>query len=90
MVNGIRQVDKMLGVEEILPSKYEVNQRESRRAIYAKNDIKMGKVIENDDLIILRPSPTGCLFPEEVDNIIGKMALKQIKKGNLLKKDLIK
>ena len=90
MVNGIRQVDKMLGVEEILPSKYEVNQRHSRRAIYAKNDIEMGKVFEKDDLIILRPSPTGCLLPEEVDNIIGKMASKQIKKGNILKEDLIK
>lgn len=90
MVKGIRQVDKMLGVEEILPSKYEVNQRHSRRAIYAKNDIEMGKVFEKDDLIILRPSPTGCLLPEEVDNIIGKMASKQIKKGDLLKEDLIK
>jgi N,N'-diacetyllegionaminate synthase len=90
MVNGIRQVDKMLGVEEITPSIYEVNQRESRRAIYAKNDIKTGKVIKKDDLIILRPSPTGCLLPEEITNIIGKMALKRIKKGDILKKDLIK
>ena len=90
MVNGIRQVDKMLGVEEILPSKYEVNQRHSRRAIYAKNDIEMGKVFEKDDLIILRPSPIDCLLPEEVDNIIGKIASKQIKKGDLLKEDLIK
>ena len=90
MVKGIKQVDKMLGVEEITPSKYEVNQRESRRAIYAKKDIGTGKVIEKDDLIILRPSPTGCLIPEEIDNIIGKVALKQIKKGNILKKDLIK
>ena len=90
MVNGIRQVDKMLGVEEIIPSEYEVNQRQSRRAIYANNDIEMGKVVEKDDLIILRPSPTGCLLPEEVDNIVGKMALKSIKKGDLLKEDLIK
>ena len=90
MVNGIRQVDKMLGVEEILPSKYEVNQRQSRRAIYAKNDIEMGEVIEKDDLIILRPSPTGCINPEELDNITGKMALKSIKKGDLLTEDLIK
>ena len=52
MVNGIRQVDKMLGVEKILPSKYEVNQRHSRRAIYAKNDIEMGKVFEKDEFYL--------------------------------------
>ena len=90
MVNGIRQIDRMLGVEEIQPTKYEVTQRQSRRAIYAKNDIKMGNVIKKDDLIILRPSPAGCLLPEELDNIVGKMATKKIKKGDLLKEDLMK
>ena len=90
MVKGIRQVEKMLGVEEIIPSKSEINQRESRRAIYAKKNIQMGKIIEKDDLIILRPSPKGCLLPEEINNIIGKIASRYIEKGNLLKEDLIK
>ena len=89
MVNGIRTVEKMLGSEEILPSDYELGQRKSRRAIYAKNDIKSGKTIKKDDLIILRPSPTGCILPNEINNIIGKRARKYIKKGDLLKKDLI-
>jgi sialic acid synthase SpsE len=89
MVNGIRTVEKMLGSEEILPSKYEINQRKSRRAIYAKNDIQLGKTIEKGDLIILRPSPEGCLLPNEINNIIGKTAQRHIKKGDLLKEDLI-
>lgn len=89
MVNGIRQVEKMLGVEKILPSKSEINQRESRRAIYAKKDIKLGKTIDESDLIILRPSPADCLLPEEINDILGKKASKNIEKGDLLKKDLI-
>jgi N-acetylneuraminate synthase/N,N'-diacetyllegionaminate synthase len=89
MVNGIRTVEKMLGSEDILPSDYELGQRKSRRAIYAKNDIKSGKTIKKDDLIILRPSPQGCMIPNEINNIIGKRARKYIKKGDLLKEDLI-
>ena len=89
MVNGIRTVEKMLGSEDISPSNYELGQRKSRRAIYAKNDIKSGKTIKKDDLIILRPSPTGCLLPKEINRIIGKTASKDIIKGDLLKEDLI-
>ncbi len=84
MINGIREVEKMLGTETICTAASEITEREWRRAIYAKKYIKKGKVIQEEDIIILRPSPEGALSPKHVEDLKGKKTVKNIKKGNLI------
>ena len=82
MVTGIREVEKMLGAEEIKPAECEINEREWRRAIYAACDIPEGTIITKDMLIIVRPSPEESLAPKYLKELLGKELKKNIKKGD--------
>jgi N-acetylneuraminate synthase len=59
------------GVKEV-----QKNERETvivqRRAIRAARDLKAGSKIKREDLVVLRPCPTGALRPFEFSQIIGK------------------
>lgn len=90
MIKGIREVEKMLGTEEIKASDSEINEREWRRAIYAKKDIEEGKTIEKEDIIFLRPSPPESISPSAKNDILGKKTVKFIKKNNFITKDAFK
>jgi N-acetylneuraminate synthase/N,N'-diacetyllegionaminate synthase len=89
MVTAIRDVEKMLGTEEIKPVESEINERKWRRAIYAACDISKGTVITKDMLMIVRPSPEGSLAPKYLKEVLGKRIKKDIKKGELLTKEMV-
>jgi N-acetylneuraminate synthase/N,N'-diacetyllegionaminate synthase len=89
MVTGIKEVEKMLGAEEIKPAECEINEREWRRAIYAACDIPEGTIITNDMLMIVRPSPEGSLAPKYLKEVLGKRIKKDIKNGEFLTKEMV-
>ena len=89
MVTGIKEVEKMLGAEEIKPAECEINEREWRRAIYAACDILEGTIITKDMLMIVRPSPDGSLAPKYLNELLGKRIKKNIKRGDFFTKEMV-
>jgi sialic acid synthase SpsE len=89
MVIAIREVEKMLGSEEIKPATSEINERNWRRAIYAAKDISEGTTITADMVMIVRPSPEGSIAPKYIKELLSKRTKKDIKKGNPFTKDIV-
>ena len=58
-----------------------------RKSIYAKKNIPQGKIIEREDIALLRPAIG--FGPENLKKIIGKKAKKFIKIDSIIKKDHI-
>ena len=77
MVDSIREVEKAMG-----STRKEVQKEESetvfvqRRCLYAKNDLKKGQVIREDDLDVLRPALG--ILPKFKNVVIGKTVNKDI------------
>jgi sialic acid synthase SpsE len=55
-----------------------------RRAIRATQDLKVGHVITNEDLIMLRPCPKNALPPYEITKVLGKSLSREIKQGDFI------
>ena len=85
MVDSSRELEAALGSSK---KKIENNELETvilqRRSIRLKNDIKAGSVITTNDIEVLRPSPNDALAPYEIDKILGKRILEDIKKGDCI------
>ena len=89
MVNAIREVEEMLGHEEINPSEPEKLERNWRRALYAQKNIYKGDIIQYKDIKVLRHSPEGCILPEDINRVVGKKAINNIAKGELIKWEIL-
>jgi N,N'-diacetyllegionaminate synthase len=89
MVNGIREVEKMPGNEQIMPAKCEISERRWRRAVYAARDIPAGSTIVKDMLMVVRPAPEGSLAPEHFKYVLGKKIKYRVEKGSFLTKDMV-
>ncbi len=87
MILGIREIEKMRGKETISYHKNETEEREWRRAVYAKQNIANDTLISENMLMIVRPSPKGSLAPKYFRQIIGKKTKKALKQGDCLTKD---
>lgn len=59
-----------------------------RRSIVAKNSLKKGFILKKKDIDFKRPG-TG-LPPDQLDNILGKVLNKNIKKDELISKNYFK
>jgi sialic acid synthase SpsE len=89
MVSKVRELEIMLGdgIKRI-----ESNEKETaivqRRAVYAKSCVKKGEKILREHLIPLRPCPSINAIPANfINNVIGKIAIKDILIGELLTKE---
>lgn len=83
LVKAIRYVKKALGNNVISPTKKEIGMRKlCRRSIVAKNNIEKGKKILSSDIEYKRPG-TG-LAPKLTKLVVGKKAVKNIKKGEMI------
>ena len=61
-----------------------------RRALRAKRNLKSGEIIQEDNIISLRPCPKEGLLPFEKEKILNKKLKKNIIKGDLIKwEDLV-
>tara|TARA_A100001035_G_scaffold276719_1_gene272294 strand:+ start:32 stop:1039 length:1008 start_codon:yes stop_codon:yes gene_type:complete len=85
LVNNIRNVEKFSGSYERKIGKSEKKMfSHLRRSVYARRNIPEGKIIEYEDIILLRPAKG--YGPENLKTIIGKKAKKFIKIDSLIKK----
>jgi sialic acid synthase SpsE len=86
MVDRTRELEASLGLEI---KKVEDNEAETvvlqRRAIRAKKDLVIGSIIREHDLEFLRPCPKDALPPYELDKILDKELVENIKSGNYIK-----
>ncbi|WP_440694016.1 N-acetylneuraminate synthase family protein [Candidatus Pelagibacter sp. HIMB1695] len=85
MIDRSRELEAALGKTE---KKIEGNEFETvilqRRSIRANKHLKKGSIIKKSDLEVLRPIPKDALPPYEIDNIIGRETLEDIKKGDCI------
>ena len=90
MVDETRRLEKSLG-DGI--KKVENNEKLTvfiqRRSYYAYTEIKKGEKITYEKIIPLRPFLKNSISPDKDNKIIGKKALRKIKKGECIKRNLI-
>jgi N,N'-diacetyllegionaminate synthase len=83
MVLAIRNIEKAMGNGEKKPSPSEVkNIPIARKSIVAKKPIRKGELFSEENLTVKRPG-TG-ISPMELDNILGKTALHDFNKDDLI------
>lgn len=90
MVNNIRTLEKALGesVKGVYPEENETVIIQ-RRCIRAKQDIPKETKIGEEMLTVLRPAPKGSLPPKYLSEFIGKESLKDIKKGDVMRFEMV-
>lgn len=83
MVTRIREVETALGSGEKAPQASELPVRDLvRRSIVLARDMVEGECITENDISFLRPG-TG-LAPREIEKVIGKRVIKNLKAGTIL------
>jgi N,N'-diacetyllegionaminate synthase len=83
LVNSIRNVEKAMGISLKFPTESEIkNKFIARRSIYLSKDVKKGDLLTYDNLIALRPEAG--ISPMKIDEIIGKIALNDLKANSLI------
>lgn len=79
----IRSADVLLGSPFVRPTKAEQEMRlVARRSVVALRDITLGETLDNANTGLRRPG--GGLPPDMIDNILGLMATRDIKRGERL------
>jgi N,N'-diacetyllegionaminate synthase len=86
LVNAVRYAEKLIGSDEILPTKSEkISRKEFRLSCVASRDLKSGSCVTVDDIEFRRP---GDGMPPSLENfLIGKKINYSIKKGQQFKKE---
>ena len=86
MIERTRDLQAALGISE---KEVEPNEKETivlqRRSICAAKNLSKGTIISEDHLNMLRPCPDGSIQPFEVDQLVGRVLLTDIKNGDHLK-----
>jgi N,N'-diacetyllegionaminate synthase len=84
LAQGIRELENMLGQDKKKVQPCERDLREKiRRAVVAAHTIPQGKIIEERDLIFLRPQ-TGGIAADSYRDVLGKLTTREIKKDQFL------
>ena len=89
MIISVENSIKALGDGDFIITDTEAEvARSAKKSLYAKKAIPLGKVLDKDDLVALRP---GIGIPVyKIENIIGKEALIEIKKDHLIREEYLK
>lgn len=91
MVDETRRLEKSLGDGVKKIEKNEIfTTHIQRRSYYAKQDIQENEIIKYEKIIPLRPFLKNSISPDKDNLIINKRAKKKIKKGQCIKKSLIR
>lgn len=78
-VAEIRKADNILGRVCYVPSEKEINNKIFRRSLFVVEDIKKGDVFTVNNVRSIRPGFG--LSPKNLDNILGRTANKDLKRG---------
>lgn len=87
MVSAIRQAEKAVGNENYDLTEKQKSGKTFARSLYVAKDILAGELITHDNIRSVRPGHG--LHPKYLDDFIGKISLKGIKKGERLSWDVI-
>ena len=86
MVNSVEEAIRMIGTGEIpYGSSEKETAKAARRSLFAARSIKAGKIIEESDLIALRPGVGIPVY--RMNDIVGKISKVDIKKDFIIKKE---
>lgn len=88
MVDSIRQVEKALGEVKYPTDPSKIKGREFCRSLYVAEDVMAGEVITEKNVRSVRPGFG--LHPKYLIDVIGKVAVKELKKGERFSLDMIK
>lgn len=71
----------------------EENEKESvivqQRAVYVKHGLAAGDILKKEDLFPLRPLKEGCVYPYEIEKVVGRKIKTDIKADECLKWEMI-
>jgi pseudaminic acid synthase len=88
MVKAVREAEKAIGVVDYNLTEKQLKGRDFCRSLYVVKDIKVGDVITNDNVRSIRPGFG--LHPKYLNEILGKIALKDLPKGTRVQFNLFK
>jgi sialic acid synthase SpsE len=88
LVKSIRKIEKMFGTKRIGPINSEIQfQKNMRRSIVFKHNLKKNTILKKSDLIIVRPGIG--VSPIMLKHIVGLKIKRNVKEGTLFKWDLL-
>ena len=87
MVKSIRIVEKALGSRDYKLTPFQEKEREGARSLFIVEDIKKGEALTPENIRSIRPQQGNGLPPVEYDNVIGKIASKDLFRGEPLHKE---
>lgn len=88
LVRDVKEAWLSLGKNELIRPKSECNSRVFRRSLYFVNDLKSGSVIKPEDVRRIRPGFG--ISPKFYNDVIGKVTVTDIKRGQPVDWDMIK
>ena len=88
LVKDVNEAWLSLGKDELIRPKSEDNSRVFRRSLYFVNDLKSGSIIKPDDVRRIRPGFG--IAPKFFNDVIGKVTVRDIKRGQAVAWDMIK
>jgi len=87
MVSAIRTVEAAVGWVSYQPSESEIIPRRYRRSLFAVENIRAGEKITENNVRSIRPGQG--LHPRHLDDVLGRRATCDIRKGTPLSWDLV-
>lgn len=87
MVDAVRATEKALGMGQWSLTEKEQASRVFRRSLFAVRDIAVGETLTRENMRIIRPGDG--LKPKHFDEIVGRKAVREIRRGTPLSWDLI-
>lgn len=88
MVDNIRMLEKALGFENYKLTDKQIKSRKGSRSLYVVREMKEGEIFTKDNLKSIRPG--NGLHTRHYEDILGKKARSNIKKGTPVTWDIIK
>ncbi len=88
MVEAVRQAEKSIGIIDYQLTQKQIEGRVFCRSLYVVEDIAEGELITEKNVRSIRPGYG--MHPKELENIIGNVSLREIKKGEIFKYEYIK
>ena len=88
LVKDVKEAWLSLGQGDLIRPKAEDNSRVFRRSLYFVSDLKSGSVIKPDDVRRIRPGFG--ISPKFYNDVIGKVTVRDIKRGQAVDWDMIK
>ena len=87
LVREVRVAEKALGKINYSPTKKEAASRVFRKSIFVVRDVKSGETLTKENVRVIRPA--NGLHPRHFEEVLGRVATKDIEKGTPLSFELV-